>query len=71
MPTNTLKTFYIKSMRLAGYLMTRGFVLHSMKPDLESNRRNIFLFTNCPELVCAINDYKQMKGCALNGANIK
>ncbi|AFM40990.1 hypothetical protein Desaci_2015 [Desulfosporosinus acidiphilus SJ4] len=65
MPTDTLKTFYIKSMRLAGFLMQRGFVLHSVIPDRFDTampKRNVFTFTNCPELIDAIDDYKQMRG---------
>lgn len=62
-----LKNFYIKSMKLAGFLMQRGFVLCAMKPDLDSIR-NIFIFKNSPQLICAIDDYKQMKGCVKNGA---
>ena len=55
-----LKTFYVKSQRLAGFLMQRGFVLHGMNLDIDSNR-NIFLFTNSKELLGAIETYKQMK----------
>ena len=61
-----LKTFYVKSQRLAGFLMMRGFVLHGMKLDIDSNR-NIFLFTNSKELLGAIETYKQMKGDETNG----
>lgn len=56
-----MQTFYIKSQRLAGFLMMQGFVLHGMKLDINSNR-NIFLFTDCTELLEAIETYKQMKG---------
>ena len=55
-----LKTFYVKSQRLAGFLMQRGFVLHGMKLDIDSNR-NIFLFTNTNELLKAIETYKQIQ----------
>jgi len=55
-----LKTFYVKSMKLAGYLMMKGFVLHNVKPEENSNR-NIFLFTNSPQLLKAIEQYKQTK----------
>jgi len=61
MQTNTeLKNYFIKSQKVAGYLMQRGFVLCGMKPDLESIR-NIFIFKNSYELISAINDYKQHK----------
>ena len=55
-----LKTFYVKSMKLAGFLMQLGFVLHGVKPEENSNR-NIFLFTNSPQLLKAIEQYKQIK----------
>ena len=62
--TNTnpieLKTFFVKSMKLAGFLMMKGFVLHSVKPEENSNR-NIFLFTNSPQLLKAIEQYKLLK----------
>jgi len=54
------KTFYIKSMKLAGYLMIQGFVLHGVKPEENSNR-NLFLFTNSPQLAKAIEQYKLIK----------
>jgi len=55
-----LKTFYVKSMKLAGFLMQLGFVIHGMKPEENSNR-NLFLFTNSPQLLKAIEQYKQIK----------
>ena len=55
-----LKTFYVKSMKLAGFLMQLGFVLHGVKSEENSNR-NIFLFTNSPQLLKAIEQYKQIK----------
>jgi len=56
-----LKTFYIKSMKLAGFLMMKGFVLHGVKPEINNSNRNIFLFTNSPQLLKAIEQYKQIK----------
>lgn len=63
MQTNLeLKNFFVKSQKVAGYLMMRGFVLCGLKPDADINsRRNIFIFKNSPELVCAISDYKLLK----------
>ena len=55
-----LKTFYVKAMKLAGFLMQKGFVLHGVKPEENSNR-NLFLFTNSPQLLKAIEQYKQIK----------
>ena len=39
-----LKTFYVKSMKLAGYLMMKGFVLHGVKPEENSNRNIRLIF---------------------------
>lgn len=61
MQKTVLKTFYVKSMRLAGYLMQNGFVLHGIQPDTTSDRRNLFLFTNSDELLQAIENYKNNK----------
>jgi len=59
---NTNPSIDIKSQKLAGYLMMRGFVLKGIKPDTTQNtKRNIFLFNNTYELINAINDYKLIK----------
>ncbi|WP_041427452.1 DUF5659 domain-containing protein [Syntrophomonas wolfei] len=65
-----MQPFYIKSQRLAGFLMMRGFVLHSMKMDINS-RRNIFLFTKSDELLEAIETYKQIKQTKEDATNGK
>lgn len=38
-----MEIFYIKSQRLCGYLMSRGFVLQDMQKSLDHGR-NIFMF---------------------------
>ena len=59
MQTNTC--IDIKSQKLAGYLMMRGFVLKELKPNItENTKRNIFMFNNTYELNQAINDYKKI-----------
>jgi len=50
--------------------MMRGFVLHSMKMDINS-RRNIFLFTKSDELLEAIKTYKQIKQTKEDATNGK
>jgi len=50
--------------------MMRGFVLHSMKMDINS-RRNIFLFTKSDELLEAIETYKQIKQTKEDATNGK
>ena len=47
----------IFSMRLAGYLMQRGFVLIEMRKNLDQTNRNVFLFKASEELKKAIDDY--------------
>lgn len=57
-----MKIFYVKSQRLAGFLMLKGFVLKGMQPNLDTPKRNVFLFNNSEQLLLAIPKYKQMKG---------
>ena len=52
--------FYIRSMRLAGYLMQRGFVLQSIDKSNDGSRRNVFLFNKNDDLLHAIESYKQI-----------
>ncbi len=47
----------IYNMRLAGFLMERGFVLVDMMPDKRSKKRNVFYFRNTPELTAAMHDF--------------
>ena len=64
MQTITNPYINIKTQKLAGYLMMRGFVLKGLIPDNNinaNNKRNIFMFNNTYELTNAINDYKQIK----------
>lgn len=44
-------------MRLAGYLMQRGFVLVDMQPDLKKSGRNVFFFNDTPQLKSAVDEY--------------
>lgn len=65
-----MEHYFIRSQRLAGYLMQKGFVLQGLKPDKDSNR-NIFLFKNSDELLEKIQEYKTNKGDVTNGKNFK
>ena len=57
-----VNTIPIRSQKLAGYLMLRGFVLKRLEPNIiENTNRNIFIFNNTQELTNAINDYKKTK----------
>lgn len=44
-------------MKLAGYLMQRGFVLVDMRPNTDGSGRNVFFFNDTPELQSAKNNY--------------
>lgn len=52
--------FHCHSMRLAGFLMMRGFVLLNMEPD-KNSRRNVFVFNQSESLQEAIEKYKKAK----------
>lgn len=47
------------SMKLAGFLLMRGFVALEMKKD-HKTRRNVFIFNNSEEINEAIEDYKKL-----------
>lgn len=51
------KNFQCHSMKLAGFLMMRGFVLLGLREDYHS-KRSIFLFKQTDELSEAVGIYK-------------
>lgn len=57
---NKNKFYDCFSLRLAGYLLGRGFVPLEMRTDTRSNRK-IIVFRNSDELIEATIDYKQSK----------
>lgn len=57
----SFKVYLVRSQRLAGNLMTKGFVLLGMEPDRNYPSRNIFKFSNSEPLRNAIEEYKQIK----------
>lgn len=52
------KTYFVRSQRLAGFLMQKGFVLQGIKPSNDNSERNVFLFKNSEELCQRIQEYK-------------
>ena len=54
------KSYLCFSLRLAGYLMQRGFVLFEANKDQKTNRF-IYVFKNSPLLQSAVIDYKNNK----------
>lgn len=54
-------TYIVRSQRLAGFLMMAGFKLHAVREDEHGSRRNVFFFTNSPELLNKIEEYKKLR----------
>ena len=55
-----MKQYHCFSLKLAGYLMQRGFVLFELQEDKYS-RRKIYMFKDSEELRRATVDYKNLK----------
>ena len=69
---NQVYTFICKSQKLAGYLMLfKGFKLHEVKPSREDRNRNVYLFTNSPEIHEAIKEYQEWRNTNNNGKSNK
>lgn len=53
----------IFSMKLAGYLMQRGFVVKRMEKSIRkgNENRNIFIFNKSNDLLSACEDYMNIK----------
>lgn len=50
------KTYIVFSQFRAGYLMMRGFKLHDMASNKDFPSKNVFFFSNKPELHQALQD---------------
>ena len=55
---NERKMKTIFSMKLAGLLMQKGFILVEMKPNTNGSGKNVFYFNDSPSLERAIAEYK-------------
>ena len=51
-----MKTIF--SQRLAGHLMTKGFVLVGMEQGRNNSGKNVFYFNDSDELRMAMEEYK-------------
>ena len=51
----------IFGQKLTGYLLLRGFVLISMKPNNDGSGRNLFFFKDTPEIRKAMSEFKDFK----------
>lgn len=60
MKTDKIKYRYIFSLRLAGFLMQRGFVLLRMNRNLDDPTKNVFLFKDSKEIESAIQEYQKL-----------
>lgn len=58
---NTKQIKCIKNMRLAGYLMQRGFVLVDIAKNTDGSGRNVFFFNDTTELNNAMSKYLREK----------
>lgn len=47
------------SQKQCSYLMSNGFILITMRPDLKNPNKNVFLFKNSDELQSVLKDYKK------------
>jgi hypothetical protein len=54
---NKKQCFPIYNQRLAGWLMTRGYVLVDMKPNQKYTGRNVFYFVNSVALKNSVDEY--------------
>ena len=55
-----MKQYHCFSLKLAGYLMQRGFVLFEIQANKDNNRK-IYMFKDSDELRKATVDYKNLK----------
>ena len=55
---NDRKMKTIFSMKLAGILMQKGFVLVEMRPNENGNGKNVFYFNDSPELERIVAEFK-------------
>lgn len=58
---NERKMKTIFSMKLAGILMQKGFVLVDMCPNTDKSGKNVFYFNDSPDLERIIEEYKSRK----------
>lgn len=53
--------YIVRSQKLAGFLMTKGFKLHKIEPSFSNPKINVFVFTNSDQLLKIIEEYKNTK----------
>ncbi|WP_369974647.1 DUF5659 domain-containing protein [Paraliobacillus sp. X-1268] len=51
--------YVIRSMKLAGFLMQKGFVILKLQNDRNGTGRNVFLFNESTDLTNAIKEYRE------------
>ena len=55
--TSKITNFPVYSQRLAGHLMTQGFILIAVAPNERNSRKNVFFFKDTSMIKSSIQDY--------------
>lgn len=58
---NGIKMITIYNMRLAGTLMSKGFILVGMGQNTANKRKNVFYFKDTPELEQIMKEYLEKR----------
>ena len=66
-----MKYEYIRSMRLAGYLMLNGFKIYAVQKDIKNPAFDVYVFKKSGELNAAMKEYSSESGGKENGNNYK
>ncbi len=59
MKTDKTKYRYVFSLRLAGFLMQKGFRIRRIHKNLDDNSKDVYLFNDSTELRSAIKEYEE------------
>jgi hypothetical protein len=54
-------TFVVRSRKLSFWLQFKGFILKGTAPSRDNPSWLVFYYKNTPELLSAIEEYKQLK----------
>ena len=65
------KTMPIYNMRLAGYLMTYGFVLLDMQRNYHQPEKNVFYFVDSAEIRSRMQEYSKTRKEVTSNGNFK
>lgn len=65
-PISYSPVFVCKSQQLCGFFMLKGFKLHKMEPSKDNPGRNVFIFSNSPDLQNTIQEFHEWRNTAFN-----